>query len=528
MNAFFESFKSPADYVHFLAVSMISVSYFAIAMALFYLVFKNRSRSGVWLGVLTAAFVLSRGSTHLLRTFNLDFSGYQKFISIVELITAALSVMAAVALYLKFPEIVQWLRHDDIESLVKERTVEQCEIIQKLESEIELRQKIEEELNFAREVAEGATRSKSKFLAYMSHEIRTPLGIILSLSEQMGAEENLSNKQRDLLETIGRNGQVVSSVINDILDLSKIEAEKFELDIGKVNLYAIVKEISDCFNFRASEKGLVFKATIQPDVPTHFYSDQLRVKQILLNVLSNAFKNTNRGQITLTIAIDQARKNIIFDVEDTGVGIPSEFKEKIFGVFEQVHSSHVGSGLGLTLSKRFAKLLGGELTLLKTYENIGTTFRVEIPNLSKHPDQAAEAETLPAENVFEVPDLNGRRILVVDDNEDNLMVMDLLLNKTRANVRLVSSGIEAVKVVNASKFDLVLMDIQMPEMDGYETLAALRSQGYEGPVWAASAYTMKEDLKRSREAGFVHHISKPIHSKGLYTKLYDMFAYAQS
>lgn len=524
----FEQINTPSDFINLLSMTMIAASYFVVASLIFYIAFRNRLRSGAWLGFLAAFFLMSRGFSQLYNTIpNWRFDKILHLLSIMQLLTAFISVGAAIALIVKMPDILELFSRENIEDLVKERTEQQNEVIQRLQSEIELRQRIEEELNNAREVAEGATRSKSKFLAYMSHEIRTPLGIILSLSEQMEIEENLSDKQRDLLETIGRNGKVVSSVINDILDLSKIEAEKFELEIARINIYSIVKEISDCFSFRASEKGLSFKAQISPDVPGHFFSDQLRVKQILINVLSNAIKNTERGSISLLVSIDSRQKNIVFDVEDTGVGIPAEFKDKIFGLFEQVHSSHVGSGLGLTLSKRFAKLLGGELSLLKTYEDIGTTFRIEIPNLTSHPHQAEILELVPPQDVFEVPDLNGVRILVVDDNEDNLMVMDLLLNKTRANVRLCSSGAEAVKVANLSNFDLVLMDIQMPEMDGYETLSALRTQGYAGPVWAASAYTMKEDLKRSREAGFLHHISKPIHSKGLYAKLYDMFTYSQ-
>ena len=524
----FENVNTPSDFINYLSTVMIASSYLVLSTAIFYIAFRNRSRSGVWLCVLTAFFIMSRGFSNLSNSLtSWDLERFTDLMSVLQLLTAFISAGAAISILVKMPDILELFQRDTLEDMVKERTEQQAEIIERLQSEIELRQRIEEELNNAREVAEGATRSKSKFLAYMSHEIRTPLGIILSLSEQMGIEEDLSGRQRELLETIGRNGKVVSSVINDILDLSKIEAEKFELDIGRINIYSIVKEISDCFSFRANEKGLTFKVQINSDVPAQFFSDQLRVKQILINVLSNAIKNTHRGSISLTVSIDEGAKNIVFDVEDTGVGIPTEFKEKIFGIFEQVHASHVGSGLGLTLSKRFAKLLGGELTLLKTHEDIGTTFRVEIPNLHTHPVQAEVIELIPAQEIFEVPDLNGVRILVVDDNEDNLMVMDLLLNKTRANVRLCSSGVEAVKVANLSAFDLVLMDIQMPEMDGYETLIALRTQGYKGSVWAASAYTMKEDLKRSREAGFVHHISKPIHSKGLYTKLYEMFTYSQ-
>jgi len=507
--------------LHMVSDLVIAFSYFAIPFAIIYLIQKKKGLRFNWIAVLFASFIVACGMTHLFNVYNLWHTDYAAE-GLMKAITAGISFATTICLYKMIPGILSYPSREELGDRIKQRTKSLEETIRQLEDEINLRKKVEAELKSAKEAAETATHSKSLFLANMSHEIRTPLGIMLSLSEQIAKASNLTSRQQDLLNIIRRNGNLLSRVINDILDFSKIESGKIEFDVNQIEVKDLIRDINDTFKFRADEKGLNFKITLADNVPEFLYSDDLRVKQILLNLLTNAFKHTDKGSITMTITSSQDQKNMIFDIEDTGAGIPVDYQERIFEPFEQAVLNKGGTGLGLALAKLFSEILHGQLTLVKSVLHQGSHFRLSLANDSASSDKVPLPLASLA-NPLNPPNLAEKSILVVDDNEDNLLVMELLLKDTQVKMTFANSGNEALKQIENQEFDLILMDLQMPEMDGFATLAKMREKKYSMDVWAVSAYAMKDDVRKSREAGFSLHVSKPIQTSDLYRRLRNLF-----
>lgn len=504
-------------FLHVISDSFIGLAYFLIPIAIIYFVVRKRDLKVDAVPILFSLFIISCGITHIFDIVTI-WKPFYFIQGILKAITALVSMVTAIVLFRIVPNALKIPTSQELYKALRARK-NSLQRVRTLTQEISARDQIEIELSRAKEIAENATRSKSQFLASMSHEIRTPLGIMLSLSEQISKDQTLSAKHQELLSTIQRNGNFLSRVINDILDLSKIEAGKLELELAEINVQAFLQDMADTFKFRAAEKGLLYEVIGGSELPSAFFSDDLRLKQILINLLNNAFKNTAKGTISLRMDFDKFRRVYIFEVEDTGQGIPLADQGKVFESFEQAASTQGGTGLGLALVKRFAALFNGNISLVRSEINKGTLFRLEVPEL----DSADIAEDVPSTEVLDenlrAPNLAGQNLLVVDDNQDNLLVLELLLKDTYASVTLVMSGAEAIHEAQQTKFDLVLLDLQMPEMDGFATLEQLRLGGFTGPVGAVSAYALKEDIKKSRNAGFLFHISKPIQTKFLFKKL---------
>lgn len=510
-------------FLHMISDLVIAFSYFAIPGAIFYVIRKKKGVHFNWVAALFASFIVLCGMTHIMAVWNLWHADYAME-GVIKAATGLISFTTAICTYKILPTILKYPSREELGDLIKQRTQSLEHTIRQLETEIVLRKKAQEDLKSAKEAAEMATHTKSLFLANMSHEIRTPLGIMLSLSEQIAKASNLTSRQQDLLSIIRRNGGLLSRVINDILDFSKIESGKLEFDVNQIPTAELLRDISDTFKFRANEKGLNFKINVDENVPEYFYSDDLRVKQILLNLLTNAFKHTDRGAITMTVASSDNQKNLIFDIEDTGDGIPADFQNRIFEPFEQAVINKGGTGLGLALAKLFSELLHGELTLVSSELGKGSHFRLTIANDIESLDKSRPLTLSPIANPLNPPQLADKNILVVDDNEDNLLVLELLLKDTQAKLTFANSGEEALKEIDHQDFDLVLMDLQMPDMDGFATLTKMREKNFDKDVWAVSAYAMKEDVRRSRAAGFSFHISKPIQTGDLYRRLRSLFS----
>ncbi|HET9240959.1 MAG TPA: ATP-binding protein [Oligoflexus sp.] len=369
----------------------------------------------------------------------------------------------------------------------------------------------------ARREAEAANQAKSRFLANMSHEIRTPLAAMIGFAELL-AEETVNDEERtDCLQRIVRNGQLLAEMINDFLDLSKIESEKLEVEHIDFEVIPLVQEVISLLELKAQEKNLRLILAAAGHLPTFVHSDPTRLQQILINLLSNAIKFTDHGRIEIrmsSVRAEGGRAQLCFTVADTGMGIPEAQQARIFEPFLQADSSTTrrfgGTGLGLAVSRGLAQALGGDLQLVKSVVGEGSSFSFTIDVGNAAP--RSEAAALPPSTLKElVPqELKGLRILVVDDNPDNRTYIGSFLTSAGAFIETAANGIQAVELATEHDYDIVLMDIQMPELDGVGAMRYLKSHDYGKPVLALTAHAMTGDREISLTAGFQDHLVKPI------------------
>lgn len=383
---------------------------------------------------------------------------------------------------------------------------------------------IQEELGKAKDAAEVANATKSSFLANMSHEIRTPLGAVLGFSELLTDGRMNQSEKANCLEVIKRNGRLLSNIINDILDLSKVEAGKIEIERIEVPLSEVMKEIESVLNLEAVEKGIDFKVTTEEPIPRQIKTDPLRLRQILVNIVGNAIKFTKRGAISVSVKmISPAAQEpkLAFVVSDTGEGISPEQASRLFTPFTQADVSTTrkfgGTGLGLALSRRLANILGGDIVLTESRLGIGSTFTITIDPGIVGADAVTTANPISAEEAKQSRRVNLKNlhVLVVDDSLDNQALIQRILVRCGATVETANNGREAVEKALAGKHNVILMDLQMPVMDGYEATRLLRHQNYCKPIVALTAHAMKEERERTLKNGFDEHLTKPIDQQNL-------------
>lgn len=385
---------------------------------------------------------------------------------------------------------------------------------------------IQAELEKAKDAAEEANRAKSSFLANMSHEIRTPLGAVIGFSELIVNEHLSASDKVNALEVIKRNGHLLSNIINDILDLSKVEAGKLELDKVEVPFTEVMKEIGSILNLEAIEKGLELTVTTEGPVPSMIYTDPLRLRQILVNLVGNAIKFTERGSVNVKVKLLQKGEGftLAFVISDTGTGIDPDKASRLFAPFTQADASTTrkfgGTGLGLVLSRKLAQALGGDVELTSTTLGKGSTFTLTIDPGSSGQLLFKSSTPAPEKNVLSIhperpTDLNGMKILLVEDSRDNQQLIKRFLGFAGAVVDIANNGREGVEAALKGEHALVLMDLQMPEMDGYEATRTLREAGFKKPILALTAHAMKEERERALSNGFDDHITKPIDQKAL-------------
>jgi len=374
----------------------------------------------------------------------------------------------------------------------------------------------------AREAAEAANRAKSEFLANMSHEIRTPLNGVLG-NIQLLEMSRLDAEQQEYLSAITASGRNLLALINDILDLSKIEADKVSLETARFSLRGCVQNLVSVLRGRVADKNLHLEVKIHEDAPDTLVGDEMRVRQVLLNVLSNALKFTREGRIVLSVSTveqtpaEQApgRALLEFAVTDTGIGIAADILEKIFDPFVQADSSitrrYGGTGLGLAICRRLTQLMGGTI-VVDSVEGVGSTFRVRLP----FPVSDRVATPLPGTTPTWTAD--SMHVLLAEDNLINRRFAATVLGKIGHRVTAVENGEEAVAAASQQVFDVILMDIQMPVMDGYRALAALRAQeagSRRVPVIAVTAYASEDEERSILAAGFDDYVRKPLGVKDL-------------
>lgn len=369
---------------------------------------------------------------------------------------------------------------------------------------------------------ELANVAKTNFLANISHELRTPLGAILGFSELI-QDSNISAAEKNMFaETIRRNGAQLSRLVDDLLDLSKVEMGKIELEPVDFNLTQIFSEVIQLFSAPAQKKNIQLNLTIAESLPGRATSDPIRLKQILTNIIGNAIKFTEKGHININAFYEPSGSLLRVDVKDTGRGLTQEEQSRLFKPFSQADASvtrkYGGTGLGLNLSRKLAQLLGGNLQLLWSQPGKGSCFRLEIP-LHSHSKLQQSPQEIPITDSQPSGPLDTYRILVVDDIADNQKLLCRYLEKAGASVDVASDGVEGIQKATQSDFDLILMDVQMPVLDGLQATTILRQKHYEKPIFAVTAHAMKEDRDRCLAAGFNDYLTKPLNQKNLVDKI---------
>jgi len=382
----------------------------------------------------------------------------------------------------------------------------------KLETLVDIRTK---ELSDAVEIAQEASRAKSDFLSSMSHEIRTPMNAIIGMAELLG-HEDLNVRQTGYVHDIAISSKSLLGIINDILDFSKIESGKLELNPADFDLVALIDHLDSMFTYVTQTKNLEFIVEAADGLPECLFGDDVRIRQVLINILGNAVKFTEKGNIKLIIMIEG--EFILFKIQDTGMGIRKEDLPKLFKAFEQLdkvkNRSVVGTGLGLSITKAFVEMMGGWVSVDSEY-GIGTIFTIAIPLVVGNTENIRHKETDDIEHTISAPDA---KVLVTDDNEFNLKVASGLLSLMDIPAEIVNSGAKAIELVKRNDYDIVFMDHMMPEMDGVETVQEIRKLGgkfEEITIVALTANAVAGAREMFLSNGFNDFISKPIDASEL-------------
>lgn len=375
------------------------------------------------------------------------------------------------------------------------------------------------ELRIAKEKAEAATKMKSAFLANMSHEIRTPMNGILGVADLLSYNP-LDKDSLDLVKTIKNSGEILLELINHILDLSKLEAGQIELDIEDFDLSSFIKEVSRIFIYQGEKKGVTFDYRVNGTLANTYSGDSFRIRQILNNLISNAFKFTSQGSIILSVekvAGDYVNKdvhNIRFAITDTGIGIAKSDYERLFQSFSQVDSSttrkYGGTGLGLAICKQLVNLMGGEIGV-ESVVNEGSVFWFTIPLIAKDKITLTNRKSLANINESDSKDNLSITILITEDDKVNQKIIMQVVKRLGYSFDLANNGLECLEKTAENDYDLILMDCQMPYLDGYEATTKLRlnSKTKDIPIIGLTAFAMPEDKDRCLAVGMSDYLSKP-------------------
>jgi signal transduction histidine kinase len=388
-----------------------------------------------------------------------------------------------------------------------------------------------DELVRAKKIADTANETKSRFLANMSHEIRTPLGAILGFTEVLVRDNLDPVKKAEYIATLRRNGEQLSKIIDEILDLSKVEAGKFELETKKISLIELLNDVKSLLSLTAQEKALSLEFKVVGKIPKEVFTDPTRLRQILINIIGNGIKFTKAGKIVVEVSFSAANSLVKIDVIDNGPGLTQAQISGLFKPFSQVDSSMSrqfgGTGLGLTLSRNFANAMGGNVVVEESAPNDGCRFTITFQ--SGNIEAIEMLESLDAKkdpqaakkNTRSVMDLTGVKVLFVDDSEDNQELVAHFLTSAGAGVDLASNGREGVDQALAGDHHVILMDVQMPILDGYLATSELRRRGFKAPIIALTAHAMKEERQRCIQVGCDDYLTKPLNHITLIECVYE-------
>lgn len=386
--------------------------------------------------------------------------------------------------------------------------------------------------------ANEASRAKSAFLANISHEIRTPLGAMLGFAElcldgQDG--QPLSPEQNHYISTIVRNGRQLLKIVDEVLDLSKVESDRIQIEKIPFALKKLIEDVISLLRLKADEKGLDLQLNWSSSIPSKILSDPLRIRQVLLNIIGNAIKFTEKGYIDVSVQFQKSETSsqagfLQFVVLDSGIGISPDQNSRLFEPFMQADDSMTrkfgGTGLGLFLSRKLARLMNGDVLLEKSTLGLGSQFKVtlQVEIVKEHDGPVEESPrsketsnnmTLQPHEIEDKP-TSRSRVLVVDDSPDNQFLVKAFLSKINLTSDSAENGLVAVQKALRQSYDIILMDIQMPEMDGFEAVQRLRHEGYQGIVIALTAHAMKGDRERCLNNGFDDYLCKPLNKDALF------------
>ena len=390
------------------------------------------------------------------------------------------------------------------------------------------------ELEKSKKQAESASRAKSEFLANMSHEIRTPMNAILGFSELL-AEELTDSRLRQYIEAISSSGKTLLGLINDILDLSKIEAGKLEIQSSAVNPYRLLQDVQSVFTPLLEEKSIDFHIEVDPDLPEAIVLDGTRIRQILFNLVGNAIKFTQKGYVKLQVQKqfleeDSSRLHLEIAVKDTGIGIPEADQQRIFEAFQQQQGQsnreYGGTGLGLAITRRLVEAMQGSILLESTPEQ-GSTFTVDFPSVPVAAMHAPSKQTPQQEPKAEALIFQKAKVLLVDDIPLNRELIQNYFVKTPIDFIEASNGKEALQLAQEHHPDLILMDLKMPQMTGYEATARLREMAETAdiPIIALTASGMVHEEKEAKDYGFDGYLRKPVLKRDLLKEMAPFLAH---
>lgn len=387
------------------------------------------------------------------------------------------------------------------------------------------------ELLLAIQREQGANRAKVDFLANISHEIRTPMTAILGYAKMLKSSGVDPKEMSNYVSIIDRNANHLISLVDEILDVSKIEAGKLEILIERINFIRVLNEVYSLMHAKAKSKGIDLVLKSESIVPTFIFADLKRTKQILFNIIGNAIKFTAKGSVEIRVVADQEKETLYVDIVDTGIGIdPTKF-DSLFQPFEQGDSSvdreFGGTGLGLVLSQRLARAQKGDVKLVRSIKGQGSTFRVSFA-IGKHARQKWQP-FIPTHLKGDMNthksvsnELKGMNLLVVDDAKENARMFAAFLREYGASVDVANSGSSALDKVVEVDYDLVLLDLQMPGKDGFQVLKEMRALHFANPIVALTAHAMTEEKQKTKEAGFQGHITKPVEPDDLVQSIVEL------
>ncbi|MGZ5006702.1 MAG: ATP-binding protein [Methylobacter sp.] len=468
---------------------VMTVAYFTYPFAIAYFVWKRKDLQYRWLYLtFFNAFILTCASTHLLSVVTIWIPLYW-LDAYVKAVSATVATATVFAIWWVIPQAL------------------------KLPSPVELKK--------ARDAAEAANKAKSVFLANMSHELRTPLNAILGFSSMISKDGQFPDSQRRNLEIINRSGEHLLSLINDVLEMAKIEAGRVHLEETQFDLGGVIRDVADMMSVRAQDKGLQLLIDQSSEFPRFIIGDEARLRQALINLVGNALKFTEQGGVTLRLGTKQnAVAHLLIEVEDTGLGIAPEDQQRIFEPFVQLgeQGDNKGTGLGLPITRQFVQLMGGHLTLESTLGK-GSLFRVDLPlRPAKQENIVKPKESAQDDVVGLAPGQPEYRILIVEDQLENQLLLTQLMENIGIPVKVAKNGKHGVELLQSWRPHLIWMDRRMPVMDGIEATQTIRQlpEGKEVKIIAVTASAFMEQRDEMLQVGMDDFVRKPYRASEIY------------
>jgi signal transduction histidine kinase/CheY-like chemotaxis protein len=515
-------------WLHVISDLLIGIAYYSIPLALVYFARKRPDMPFRWLFVLFSLFILLCGTTHFFSIWVLWHPDYG-IEGLIKAATAFASVITALLVWKLMPQMLMApspgqlqklnaklvLTNENIEMIVRERTAELAEANRKLEE--------------AYKLTEKASNTKSEFLANMSHEIRTPMNAVIGLSQILAMSKPLTEKQQQYVDTLKVSAESLLALITDLLDISKIESEVVALDNVNFNLHQLVNESVSILSVKAREKTIGLYLDFDENLKGDFVGDPTRIRQMFLNLISNAVKFTEEGQVNITVkelkgSFTQQRSAVI-TVKDSGIGIPADKLDSIFSKFSQADSTitrkYGGTGLGLAITKSLIELMGGSISVTSELGK-GSSFVMQLPLAT--PDEVQTTLVDQKKKTGSKQGGSNKTILLVEDYQPNILVATTILEALNYRFDIALNGDTAIKKLTEQKFDLILMDVQMPVMDGYRTTRIIRQQEAASgaphiPIIGITAFAMAVDKEKCFAAGMDDYIAKPYNIDALREKI---------